>query len=49
MSSSAIVAMFIPVVLAIDHELGLNCKRMLMRFRSGAPPAYDDVDASHPT
>jgi di/tricarboxylate transporter len=30
MSSSAIVAMFIPVVLAIDHELGLNRKRMLM-------------------
>ena len=26
MSSSAIVAMFIPVVLAIDHELGLNRK-----------------------
>ena len=30
MSSSAIVAMFIPVVLAITHKTGLNRKRMLM-------------------
>jgi di/tricarboxylate transporter len=30
MSSSAIVAMFIPVVLAIDDRIGLNRKRMLM-------------------
>src|SRR5262245_54556806 len=30
MSSSAIVAMFIPVVLAIDDKTGLNRKRMLM-------------------
>jgi di/tricarboxylate transporter len=30
MSSSAIVAMFIPVVLAITNKIGLNRKRMLM-------------------
>ena len=30
MSSSAIVAMFIPVVMAIDTRIGLNPKRMLM-------------------
>src|SRR5499426_2939800 len=30
MSSSAIVAMFIPVVLAIAHKTGLNRKRLLM-------------------
>jgi di/tricarboxylate transporter len=30
MSSSAIVAMFIPVVLAISNKIGLNSKRMLM-------------------
>src|SRR5215469_11028795 len=30
MSSSAIVAMFIPVVLAIGNKIGLNRKRMLM-------------------
>src|SRR5271170_1315806 len=30
MSSSAIVAMFIPVVLTIAHRTGLNSKRMLM-------------------
>ena len=30
MSSSAIVAMFIPVVLAIANKIGLNRKRMLM-------------------
>ena len=30
MSSSAIVAMFIPVVLSIANKIGLNRKRMLM-------------------
>ena len=30
MSTSAIVAMFIPVVMAIAHKIGLNPKRMLM-------------------
>ena len=36
MSSSAIVAMFIPVVLAIDDKIGLNRKRMLMPLSAAA-------------
>jgi di/tricarboxylate transporter len=36
MSSSAIVAMFIPVVLAIANKIGLNRKRMLMPLSVGA-------------
>src|SRR5262249_48805849 len=36
MSSSAIVAMFIPVVLAIANKIGLNRKRMLMPLSGAA-------------
>ena len=45
MSSSAIVAMFIPVVLAIADKTGLNRKRMLMpALGSSAGQRHDDLN-----
>src|SRR5215471_7482180 len=45
MSSSAIVAMFIPVVLAIANKMGLNRKRMLMPL---SVDPFDPFDGEGP-